>query len=654
MINIYDGDGEKIIKFIQQNFSSDLPKNGFLAGQAVCGVLMYLKGLSKEIVLNDIDIFHIVQKFSNSYSQQKFNSFQIVNGLSLDRKTLQAFKTSEDKSIFESKSKDIIQNYYSQLGDMETDTEDYADALKRLEKAHTRNVDIVNGYLSYYHSTSNDTYRICDVFRKGLINSVIVQSPNGDYSSILKGFDINCTQVGVCLTTKKIYFTPHFLMFLNSLKLEVTNATRPSHTLIRLIKKQNELGLNFDEERTLSALNMSILLNNSKFRENILEPELELVSLLKTNIFSSDVMAYKIPKMGKVYLEKYGSVKHLMPGYHLEEFNYSPKSSSDEESKQSLYDLTTTLELPDYITSGIHREMLEKRLKCKVIGYAGILKEHAVSIINHYYSNNKNVLIPVSFTKKQAQKSLVRQPRHSEVIKDLIALKDVKIEKGLLNSKQYNKVSYYPEFWSKLESLQSKYHQNVYSSLISFIEDNDKLYRLYRDNREYLNKPYIDIEGSFTSQDSALRAVERFKMDIKSLLSQSHIRRNLLIDSLTIDGFEFSLVNTFLEHYDFYKDLYDGYGINRANNVYWIRNCSKLPITITKDDKVIGKLCYVMYKYHDDKSRLSIYNRYAFVLDSSTSENELRKLATKYLFKLSELGIINEIKKVYDKIGNEY
>ncbi|TOJ26021.1 hypothetical protein CGI42_28370, partial [Vibrio parahaemolyticus] len=73
-------------------------------------------------------------------------------------------------------------------------------------------------------------------------------------------------------------------------------------------------------------------------------------------------MEYKIPKMGKVYLEKYGSIKHLMPGYHLQEFKYSPRSSSEEKDKQTLYDLTTTLELPDYITSGVHRELLEKRL----------------------------------------------------------------------------------------------------------------------------------------------------------------------------------------------------------------------------------------------------------------------------------------------------
>ncbi|MDW1928334.1 hypothetical protein R7Q39_23290 [Vibrio sp. 947] len=654
MINIYNNDGEKIIKFIEQNFSCELPKHGFVAGQAVCGVLMYLKGLSKEIVLNDIDIFHIVKKFSNSYSQKKFNSFQIVNGLSLDRKNLQVFKSSEDKSIFENKSQDLIQNYFSRLGDMETDVEDYADTLKCLEKTHTRNIDIVNGYFSYHNTTSNDTYRICDVFRKGLINSVIVQSPSGNFSSILKGFDINCTQVGVCLTTKKIYFTPQFLMFLNSLKLEVTNATRPSHTLIRLIKKQNELRLNFDEERTLGALNMALLLNNKSFRENVLESELELVSLLRNNTFSCNVMEYKIPKMGKVYLEKYGSIKHLMPGYHLQEFKYSPRSSSEEKDKQTLYDLTTTLELPDYITSGVHRELLEKRLKCKVIGYAAILKEHAVNIINHYYSSNKNVLIPVNFTKKQAEKALVRQPRHAEVIKDLIALKDVKIEKGLLNSKQYNKVSYYPEFWSKLESIQSKYHQNVYGSLIKFIEENEQLYKLYRNNREYLNKPYIDIEGSFISQESALRSVERFKSDIKSILNQSHIRKNLLIDSLTIDGIRFDIVNTFSDHYDFYKDLHDGYGINRANNVNWIRNCSKLPITITKAGKVIGKLCYVMYKHPNDKARLSIYSGYVYVLDNTTTEKELKQLAMKYLFKLSELGIINEIKKVYEKIGYEY
>lgn len=76
MINIYNNDGEKIIKFIEQNFSCELPKHGFVAGQAVCGVLMYLKGLSKEIVLNDIDIFHIVQKFSNSYSQQNLTHFR--------------------------------------------------------------------------------------------------------------------------------------------------------------------------------------------------------------------------------------------------------------------------------------------------------------------------------------------------------------------------------------------------------------------------------------------------------------------------------------------------------------------------------------------------------------------------------------------------
>jgi hypothetical protein len=58
---------------------------------------------------------------------------------------------------------------------------------------------------------------------------------------LIAGFDINCVQAAVCLKTRKLFWTPAFEAFIQSRQLELTSLYTPVHSLLRLLKKRDEL-----------------------------------------------------------------------------------------------------------------------------------------------------------------------------------------------------------------------------------------------------------------------------------------------------------------------------------------------------------------------------------------------------------------------------
>ena len=99
------------------------------------------------------------------------------------------------------------------------------------------------GTIGYDQGT---TYRIVSVEREGLYNYINIsairnrnKSSNPTY--ILKGFDLNCCQVGIDLSTNTLYYTPQFEEFMKTKQLDVTSVYTPAHTAIRLFKKKKEL-----------------------------------------------------------------------------------------------------------------------------------------------------------------------------------------------------------------------------------------------------------------------------------------------------------------------------------------------------------------------------------------------------------------------------
>jgi hypothetical protein len=128
---------------------------------------------------------------------------------------------------------------------------------------------------SYGHTQvnhiDNNSYRVIETERDGLINTVkYTFEPesimkfgallNGNdlkpeqkkekLLSILKGFDINCCQVGIDLKTKELIYTKEFSDFLDTKQLKASTLYTPGHTAIRMFKKLDELKCfcNIDQE----------------------------------------------------------------------------------------------------------------------------------------------------------------------------------------------------------------------------------------------------------------------------------------------------------------------------------------------------------------------------------------------------------------------
>jgi hypothetical protein len=90
-------------------------------------------------------------------------------------------------------------------------------------------------------------YEIYEVEREELLNLIFV-TKNTSPITILNSFDINCTAVGYDIQNDKVYYLQSFVDFLESGRLLSINLNTPSHTAIRLAKKQMELNAKLDDK----------------------------------------------------------------------------------------------------------------------------------------------------------------------------------------------------------------------------------------------------------------------------------------------------------------------------------------------------------------------------------------------------------------------
>ena len=117
------------------------------------------------------------------------------------------------------------------------------------------------GTIGYDRGT---TYRIVNVDREGLYNyiqisAIINRSKSSNPIYILKGFDLNCCQVGIDLSTNTLYYTPQFEEFMKTKQLDVTSVYTPAHTAIRLFKKKKELNCYCNVEACMELLSQPLI-----------------------------------------------------------------------------------------------------------------------------------------------------------------------------------------------------------------------------------------------------------------------------------------------------------------------------------------------------------------------------------------------------------
>ncbi len=174
---------------------AELPPSGVLAGQAVASALEDCFGRGGG-VYNDIDVFRQLPHRAPSRERED----RIAPTLSMCALAVSRMP--------------------------EKDAEDY-DHLKLVPTLVT-----------------HETYRIERAVRRDALNVVLYRAsgiPNAEPLRVLRGFDLNCVRVGVDLQTRRLVWTPDYEAFLRTSELRLCAAHTPFHSLLRLLKKREEL-----------------------------------------------------------------------------------------------------------------------------------------------------------------------------------------------------------------------------------------------------------------------------------------------------------------------------------------------------------------------------------------------------------------------------
>lgn len=172
-----------------------LPQSGFIAGGSIANIIWEQVSGNKAII-NDIDVF-------------------LFDGI------LEQLVKDKSQTLYEHSTKEDI--WY----------EDY------------------NGIA--FMTKEKNFYCITDSTKDGMFNYIKYKSNSPEPRIVIDSFDINCTAVGYSIDDDKFYWTEEFEKFLKTGELRITNIKTPSHTVLRIIKKADEL------KATLTDFELNIL-----------------------------------------------------------------------------------------------------------------------------------------------------------------------------------------------------------------------------------------------------------------------------------------------------------------------------------------------------------------------------------------------------------
>ena len=172
-----------------------LPQSGFIAGGSIAN-LIWEEVSGNKAVINDIDVF-------------------LFDGI------LEKLVQDKSQTLYEHSTKEDIW------------FEDY------------------NGIA--FMTKEKDFYCITESTKDGMFNYIKYQSNSKEPRVVIDSFDINCTAIGYSIDNDEYYWTDEFEKFLETGILRITNVKTPSHTVLRLIKKADELNA------TLTDFELNIL-----------------------------------------------------------------------------------------------------------------------------------------------------------------------------------------------------------------------------------------------------------------------------------------------------------------------------------------------------------------------------------------------------------
>lgn len=364
-------------KVLQElNLIQKLPETGLLAGQGVASILTeVLGGFNINTVVNDIDIFYL---FKND------------------------FKMQEQTASFFGKKRKMMANNLMEVFEVDSSTNGY----------HGRKV-LTTGLYKYSIVGTTRFQKINKVFLSNISSFGSSITRETFISNVISSFDINSTQVGIDIQTKKLFYTRSFVKFLISKQLEIVNWNTPAHSLIRLMKKQKELGVYCNEEETKMLASVifsgykqisdkinlfdSIILESTEkhiYVENInvknwnalMESSLNRIPLFFGEKYKKDLLNY-----GFSIFDDFDVVERVKPGEATSEYQYESFLAKDtnDYNLYSLLSKNSGANINKFIRELENSNFIRYSNECKEKYGRYYLQEIEASFSNILYSDSQ-------------------------------------------------------------------------------------------------------------------------------------------------------------------------------------------------------------------------------------------------------------------------
>lgn len=231
----------KIIDFLKNNSTHELPKEGIIAGQSVAEAYFRIMNIPIYTRIKDIDIF--VAKNHNK-KDKIFRSYERLPYDISYKGTKQELKVTQQQR----------NNYNDENGRLEF--YDMNIPFERVDNIGT-------------------TYSIKNVFELENLNIIEIDttSAKNDTSFLqntIESFDINCIKIGLCIKSKVLYISKDFNDFLKTKQAQIVSYKSPVKTFTRLVEKKSYYkGSYFDLDYEVNMIYPLIEIGSKNFKKSI-------------------------------------------------------------------------------------------------------------------------------------------------------------------------------------------------------------------------------------------------------------------------------------------------------------------------------------------------------------------------------------------------
>jgi hypothetical protein len=233
--------GERVLKTLGR--CASLPSSGIVAGQAVASAIDEVLGLASP-VYNDIDIF---------MNNEEWRALWPTD--------IERLETREPWYQRPENGREQHTLFASRVSYMDEPTLDSDDYSRKLSVAQRELYSIgqtrTEGKLNFVRVEWSDSVTRQLAEMQG--DELLARSGEASQMNWLtKVFDMNCTQAAVNLATGQLHVSNHFEKFIRSRQLQVVTGFTPVHSLLRYLKKRDELEVYGDDAMHMRLMRMLV------------------------------------------------------------------------------------------------------------------------------------------------------------------------------------------------------------------------------------------------------------------------------------------------------------------------------------------------------------------------------------------------------------